>query len=364
MSPLRTPRSTVTTRPMARRKRRRRAIVALGVTSALIAGTAYGTWRYIEENEYLLEVRCEVGVDDQTVELSPEQTHNAATLAVTAIDRGLPAGAAVDALAISMQESELQIRETEDDRDSRVLFARGVPDWSEGSDGEPVETSIEGFYSVLEDSLEAGQEDDDGEAEGDGEDSEEDEQRNWEPGLELDEVAEILERPHNPQFYPQHGTMAEAYAEALTGQQPADLTCHLSQLEAPGPDPEGVVEELAAVMPNALEIPFPEAEEDAEAEDADSEEAESEPEPILDGIVELSGSGEESEILISVPEGEDATDYQWMVAHWAVAVADTYGIQTVTSDPYQWDRSSGDWETVDDEITAESGTVTIGFEQD
>ncbi len=47
---------------MARRRRRRRALAALALTGALIAGTAYGAWRYIDENEYLLDEHCEAVV--------------------------------------------------------------------------------------------------------------------------------------------------------------------------------------------------------------------------------------------------------------------------------------------------------------
>ncbi len=53
-------RPVVATREMARRRRRRRALVALGVGTAVVAGTGYGAWRFIEENEYLLEERCSV----------------------------------------------------------------------------------------------------------------------------------------------------------------------------------------------------------------------------------------------------------------------------------------------------------------
>ncbi|WP_258933775.1 hypothetical protein [Nesterenkonia pannonica] len=58
----RPPRDAAATRSMARRRRRRRALAALALTGALIAGTAYGAWRYIDENEYLLDEHCEAVV--------------------------------------------------------------------------------------------------------------------------------------------------------------------------------------------------------------------------------------------------------------------------------------------------------------
>ena len=339
---------------MERRRRRRRALVALGITSAVVAGTAYGTWQYIEDREFLLDERCEVTVGEQTLTLSPAQTDSAAHISAAAADRGLPPQAAVHAVAISLQETELTADQSEEDG-AAELFARGTPSWSDGPSAEVAATSIAGFYDVLEESWQAGQSQEaDGEEEADSEGP-----QHWTPQLELDESAEVLQRPHNSQFYPQHMPTARAFAWPLVGQQPVDMTCHLSQLQVPGPNPDAVVEDLVATMPNALQIPFTEPPE-GEDDGGEDEGEEFVPEPILTDVVESTGEGEDTVLQIQVPEQDDNVDRQWMLAHWAIAVAREYGIQTVEAGAYRWDRDSGRWDR-DDEASASSTAVTIGF---
>lgn len=350
----RQPRRVIATRPMARRRRRRRALVALGITSAVVAGTAYGTWQYIEEREFLLDERCEVTVGEQAMTLSPAQTNSAARLSAAAADRGLPPQAAVHALAMSLQETELTSDETGEDEPAE-LFARGTPSWSDGPSAEVSASSVAGFYDVLEESWLAGQSED-GSA-----DAEEEAAQHWGPQLELDEAAEVLQRPHNAQFYPQHLSIARAFAWPLAGQQPVDMTCHISQLEVPGPNPEALVDDIAATMPNALQIPFTEPDEGDDGEGDDGEEFVAE--PILTDIVESSGDGEDTVLTVQVPERDDTADYQWMLAHWAIAVAREYGIQTVKAGAYTWDRDAGRWDR-DDEEPSPSTEVTIGFARD
>ncbi|WP_150460698.1 hypothetical protein [Nesterenkonia ebinurensis] len=362
MSPFRRPRrQQVVTRPMARRRRQRRTVTALGVTTALVAGASYGTWRYIDENEFLLDERCEVAVGDADHELTHQQTHNAALLAATAADRGLPPEAAIHAVAISLQETELTMREGDQDPGSRVLFARGAPDWTAQGDVVPVEVTVSGFFDVLQDSWEEGLE---AAAEEEPEEDGEEPDPTWEPEMHLDEAAEVLDRPHNAQFYPRHATQARAFAWPLAGQQQVGMTCHLSQLEVPGPDPAGVADELVAVMPHALNIPFTEPPEEDEGNGQDEDAEEFVPEPVLDGVVVVSGAGAEAAVSVAVPAAEGDYDYQWLVAHWAVAAAYDYGIQTVTSAPYRWDRDSARWERLDEDDPAAPDTVEIGFSRD
>lgn len=358
MNARRRPRKVVATRTMERRRRRRRAVVALGITTALLAGTAYGTWRYIEENEYLLQERCEVTVGEDAMELSPHRTRNAAMITAAAVDRGLPPEAAVHGVAISMQEEDLLARQAESEDGPRALFARGTPSWADGPAAQVAETSIAGFFDVLESSWRAG-----AEAEEDADDGDEAEEdaapEFWTPELPLDEAAAVLERPHNAQFYPQHAARARAFAWPLAGQQPVDMTCHLSQRDVPEADPEGLVDEVVTVLPRALQIPFTEP-----AEDADEEEAEEfEPEPILDGVVDVTGEGENALVRIQVPESEGDYDYQWMLAHWSVAVARDFGIQTVEAGPYTWQRDTARWDRTA-EGASSSTEVTLGFSRD
>lgn len=321
-------RPTVATREMARRRRRRRALVALGVGIAVVAGTGYGAWRFIDENEYLLEERCSVSVGEQTHELTPEQTRSAAVLTAAAMERDLPPEAAVDAVAISLQENELTARQEDPEEAAAAeeaasedeetpepeaeYFARGGPQWDTGGgQSHSTPTTAGEFFDLLEDSEE------------------------WNPDLGLDESAELLERPHNPSFYPQHGEKARAFVAPLAGQQPVDMSCELSQLDVPEADPEGFAEELTATFPTTL------------GEDA----------------AEIS----DDEVQVSVPEAENGEnsqdlDYEWMLAHWAVAVARDYGIQTVAVGSYEWNRDDAAWQRQDPHTDA--ATVVIGFSRD
>lgn len=357
MSPFRRRRTTVITRPMARRRRGRRALVALGVTTALVIGAAYGTWQYIEEHEFLLSERCEVAVGEDVYELSPAQAHHAAMLAGSAVDRELPAEAAVHALAMSLQETELRLREPGETPGEHMLFARGAPDRGADSDMQQAVT-IDEFFDVLEDSWTAGLEAD--EDDGD-EDSDAEEETFWSPDTAVDEAAEILHRPHNPQFYSRHSSAARALGLPLAGQtRGPDMNCSLSQLDVPGPDPAGVVDELVTVLPDALGIPFTEPEDE---DDNDDDAEEFVPEPITEGIIEVTEAGGEPVVHIAVPESDATYDHQWMLAHWAIAAARDYGVQSVTSAPYRWDRDSAHWNRLSDEDAAAtpSDTVLIGF---
>ena len=155
MAARRDDRPVVMTRETARRRRRRRALVALGVGAAVVAGTGYGAWRFIDENEYLLEEACSVSVGGETFTLTPEQSRTAAELSAEAADRGLDSEAAVDAMAISLQENDLTARDpAEDPADSEPeYFARGGPQWNSGGEARGAPTTAEEFFSALELSL-------------------------------------------------------------------------------------------------------------------------------------------------------------------------------------------------------------------
>lgn len=341
---------------MARRKRRRRALAALALTGALIAGTAYGAWQYIEANEYLLDERCAVTVAGEEQLLSPEQSHNAALLTAAAADRGLPSEAAVHAVAVALQESDLEVRENEGDAGDRVLFARGVGSWAHDGPAEDTPVDLDGFYDLLEEQLAAAQDEDaDEEEDGDG-------PVGWDPEMPLDEASEALNRPHNPQFYPQHHDRARAFVSPLSGQSQRDLSCTLSQLEdeIPSPDAESAARELAEVLPTTLGVPSPETDEDEGEEDA-------EPQPLPEGIVDVEGSGADAVLTVTYPEDaenlDEDYDARWMIAQWAVASAHTYGIQTVETGSHLWDRDDARW-TQPESSSAEDGTIRIGFNRD
>lgn len=356
MSP-RADRPITVTRSVYRRRRRVKAIAAISVVAVAVGATGYGAWQFIEENEYLLDERCEVTVNEAEHRLTPAQTYSAAQLATGAADRDMPIQAAIDALAMSLQETGLENRadpeevaeaeaaaeeaaaegesaDEELEAIAPVLFASGGPQWDAVDASNTTPTTRDDFYDRLVESS-------NGEGESDVE---------WSPELGLDEASTALGRPHNATFYPQHEELARAFARPLTGVAPLGMTCHLSQIDVPGPDAEGLTEELNASLPRML------------GEDA----------------VTVSGSGESAAVSVAVgdvdPEagvhdpvngdGSDAsegTDPLWLVAQWAVASAETYGVQSVHAGTHEWSRDTGVWKRVD-EVSDEA--VEIGFSRD
>lgn len=349
MSP-RADRPITVTRKVHRRRRRTRAVMAITVVAAVVAATGYGAWQFIEENEYLLDERCQVTVGETEHRLTPAQTYSAAHLAAGAADRNMPVQAAIDALAMSLQETELENRAdpeeaadenaegAEDNGEEEaaevpapILFAAGGAQWDAVDASNPTPRTADEFYQELSNS-----------SRGDGASETE-----WSAELDLDEAAEALSRPHNSSFYPQHEELARAFARPLTGMQPLGMTCQLSQIDVPGPDAEGLGEELQSTLPNLL-----------------GEEA-----------IAVEGSGENGSLSVSVAEvdpeagvhdpvnGDSAErgDPLWLVAQWAVAAAETYGVQSVHAGTHEWQRDTGRWERVDE---ASDDAVEIGFSRD
>ena len=76
----------------------------------------------------------------------------------------------IDGVAISLQESNLEVLEATDEYDARELFASGGPDWSGDEDPDGVATSVQDFYDALQS------------AQGREEDS-------WTPELDVDDAA-------------------------------------------------------------------------------------------------------------------------------------------------------------------------------
>lgn len=337
------------TRTVHRRRRRVKAVAAITVVAAAVGATGYGAWQLIEENEYLLDERCSVTVGEVEHRLTPAQTYAAAHLAAAAAEQELPVQAATDAIAISLQETNLDDRadpveeETEEvdaeeaeDADSQeeqpapVLFADGGPQWDAVKATSSTPTNAEDFYARLIQSREDG-----------GEDA-------WSPELNLEQAAETLGRPQNPTFYPQHEELARAFARPLAGLQPMVMTCQLSQLEVPGPDAEGLHGELRSTLSGML------GEEATEVEGSGDSAV---VRVSMSGVAEEAGATEAAEEDATEDEATERSEPEWLVAQWAVAAAETYGVQSVHAGAYEWHRDSGRWERVE----TVSEDVVIGF---
>ena len=151
--------------------------------------------------------QCVAELDGTGWRLSPDQAQNAALIAATGVQRGLPARAVTIALATALQESRL-VNVTYGDRDSLGLFQqRPSQGWGTAEQVQDPVYATGRFY----DGLVAIQ--------------------GYE-NLPITEAAQAVQRSGFPDAYAQHETRSRAWASALTGWSPATLTC---TLRAPDP---------------------------------------------------------------------------------------------------------------------------------
>jgi hypothetical protein len=227
----------------------------------------------------LVRERCTAVSGDESFDLAPDQTANAALIAGISLQRGLPARAASIALATAIQESKLRNVEHGDKAgpDSRGLFQqRPSQGWgSEAQVMDPVYAANK-FFAALEkvDGYET---------------------------MSITEAAQRVQRSAYPEAYADHEPEGRAFASALTGNSPAALTCVLKRATAAG-DPATVTAQLNASFP-ALES------------------------VAGDKTVEVAATGTTG----------------WAVAQWAVAMAEELQIEAVAYAGVGWTRQDGDW---------------------
>ncbi|MGB3185061.1 MAG: hypothetical protein WBG36_13195 [Ornithinimicrobium sp.] len=196
---------------------RRVAITLVLVLLAGVAGLFGARW----VSSALSDPVCEFRLDDRTERKSPEQSANAATMGVIAVQRGLPPRAATLAIATAIQESKLR-NITYGDADSIGLFQQR-PSQGWGSEEEildPVYATNQ-FYDALI------------------------EVPGWQDGV-ITEVAQSVQRSAYPAAYADHEWEGRVMASTLTGQTPASMGCDLDAAEDPG-DPAGVAASLQAL---------------------------------------------------------------------------------------------------------------------
>ena len=238
--------------------------------------------------------RCTAVADGQEHSLSPEQASNAATITAIAVRRGLPARAATIGIATAIQESKLTNIDY-GDRDSLGLFQqRPSQGWGTQEQIMDPVYATNAFYDVLV------------EIEG------------YE-ALEITDAAQRVQRSGFPTAYSDHEPEGRAFASALTGYSPADLTCRLR-----------ATEDLPAeqVAPNGV---TPRAQEVLDAG-----------ETAFGDLDAVPGQDAGAALAITTGDGEGGTRRGWALAHWAVASADALDVVRVSVDGRQWQRSEPD----------------------
>ena len=145
------------------------------------------------------------------VALSVEQADNAATVAAVGVAAGMPDHAVTVALATALQESGLR-NLPDGDRDSAGLFQQR-PSQGWGTHDEVVDPvhASRAFYARLR------------------------QVPGWET-LDVADAAQAVQRSAAPAAYAQWEPLARAVAGALTGEQPAALSCHGITPQVPGDD--------------------------------------------------------------------------------------------------------------------------------
>jgi hypothetical protein len=183
-----------------RRRRLVRRLLPLGVLAVLLAAAVVVALRAALAP--VPSVGCRAVVQGRTVEVTPEQMGNAATITGIAVRRGLPARAATIAVATAIQESKL-VNLNYGDRDSLGLFQqRPSQGWGTAEQIRDPVHATNAFYDALV-------------------------KVHGYRTMEITQVAQRVQRSAFPRAYADHEPDARVLASALSGHSPAALTCTL-----------------------------------------------------------------------------------------------------------------------------------------
>ncbi|KQT02422.1 hypothetical protein [Cellulomonas sp. Leaf395] len=290
----------MTSRRRARRARRAGCAVVAAV-AVLVAGTV-GVVVALSRLHPAPPAaqQCVAELDGTRWKLSPDQAQNAALIAATGLQRGLPARAVTIALATALQESRL-VNVPYGDRDSLGLFQqRPSQGWGTAEQVLDPVYATRRFYDGLV-TIEGYE------------------------NLPITEAAQAVQRSGFPDAYAQHETRSRAWASALTGWSPATLTCDLHD-----PDPAAASADAVVARVHRDLGGLPVVADDAGAL-----------------LVDTSAFG----------APEDRTRLDWAVAQWAVSVAEPLAMTSVAVADRTWDRSEGTW--APSEAPVPAGTVRL-----
>jgi hypothetical protein len=294
-----TPTSDHVARARARLTGRGRAVLAAGAVLAalslvgvvIVALSGHGP---------LAPASCSATVSGTTVQLTPEQMGNAATIAGIAGRRGLPARAATIGIATAMQESEL-VNVDYGDRDSLGLFQqRPSQGWGTAAQVQDPVYATNAFFDVLV-------------------------KVQGYRSLPITKAAQKVQRSAFPDAYAQHEPEARVLASALAGYSPAALTCRLDAERSPA-GARGLRALRAALdheHDRATQSPLPRR-------------------PGLRLTPTVSSDGQGGSQATARPRAS------WSLAQWAVGQADRLGIARVYTDGHVWRRDKPDdgWQEV------------------
>lgn len=279
------------------RRSRRTTVIALLVTLAIVAGA--GLWAFVAKpwSSVVVREECTASANGASYTLTADQAHYAAKIGAISLKRELPIRAATIATATAMQESGLK---NLDYGDEAGPDSRGLFQQRPSQGWGTEQEIMDPAYAInsFYTALE---------------------KVSGYTTLPITQAAQKVQRSALPDAYAKREPEARAFAAAFRGQTHANLTCRLRDASAPGK---------------------PKAAQAALSED-----------------LGLTGSmGANSMSVDSVD-----TQHGWAVAHWAVANANEYGIDSVTFSGQTWTRSSGTWSEAKSADAVGSPTVSVSF---
>jgi hypothetical protein len=244
------------------------------VACALVWG-GLALWSSASKTPMPMDDQCVASANGASVSVTLEQAHNAAIISAVGLRRGLPTRAVTIALTTAYQESGIRNLDY-GHADSIGLFQqRPSKGWGTVKQIMDPYYSSGKFYSAL-----LGV-------------------KNWRT-RDINDVAQAVQRSAYPDAYRKHVSKAQALAAALTGVQPAGLTCKAgspAKADAAG---------LAALLHKSL---------------AD----------------EVKVTRTEKGLIVQGSTQQRA----WAAAAFAVAYSDAYGVARVTLGGADWALSTG-----------------------
>ncbi|MEV7781438.1 hypothetical protein [Kitasatospora sp. NPDC088351] len=298
-------------------RRRRRPLRAVLIGLLALVLVAVGLY-WLRDQKFTAE-GCEVKTPAGEGTLELPQAANAATIAAVAHARGLPDRAVTISLATAMQESKIR-NLSGGDRDSVGLFQqRPSQGWG------TVEQIMDPVYATnkfLDGLVKV-------------------------PGytrLPLTDAAQQVQKSGYPQAYAKHETKATLLASALTGREPASLTCVVHDFDAPDP-----ADDAATPTGSASASASPAGRPDRSQALADRVRREfgRTVTPATGYASTIKGVGNAVSLTpdpaASTDAGPDAERQNgWAVAHWAVTQAQELGIETVAYDGRIWRKAKSE----------------------
>lgn len=274
---------------------RKRTVITLAIVLALLGGLGFGAWKGYEWLETRMNPDgCYLQVDgaDEPLRLTSEQAMNASIIAAESYNRDLPEQAAVIALATAWQESGLR-NLGYGDRDSLGLFQqRPSYDWGTKEQIMDPWYSSGRFYEELV------------------------KFDNWE-SIDVNDIAQKVQRSGHPEAYRKHETNARALAGAFRGSKEGVLAC--LNREGTGTDRSGL-DKVVATVPG----------------------------------VEIQGNGSETTLTASSPSAA------WSVAQLAIANSADAGLTKVAVGDNEWRQDVRSWKDLQP-LSGEATKVTLNF---